>query len=326
MCSKLKEETELSTANNNNGDAPQSSAPHKSSGLSKTAIENYLVGWGIQPKDLEMYIRALTHKSDFARSGAHFNNEKLEFLGDAVLDLVLADVLMGQFPKDNEGQLSRKKAALVKEATLSQLALAMGLDEQIIMGANEWAQGMNRNQRLLASVFEALVGAIYLDLGYSQVFTWLEDQFQSRLLSLLEEPDSLTDHKTKLQEVIQAQSKQTPSYRVINAEGPDHQRRFEVEVEVSGQVLGRGSGTSKKTAAQEAAKNALKNRTDRQHGSPSGEPMSSSSSGEAVGPSPQGEAAVRPPQGEPVDSSPQYESLDKSFKPKPSSPQGGTDG
>lgn len=218
---------------------------------------SFLTKLDIHPNEEQLFLRALTHKSHFPQDGVVFNNEKLEFLGDAVLDLVLADILMNRFPDDDEGQLSRKKAYLVQEVSLFNCAQSIGLQDHIILGVNERAQGMNQNQRLLASALEALVGALYKDAGYRKVYEWVERQFAVPLQDVQQGSGSMLDHKTRLQELIQAQSKKTPTYSVVDSKGPDHHRMFQVEVLVDGSPLGRGSGASKKAAAQAAAKKAL---------------------------------------------------------------------
>lgn len=207
----------------------------------------------------ELLVRALTHKSfdneNSSESPGH--NEVLEFLGDAVLDLGLGHLLMVQFAKDDEGGLSKKRASLVNEAVLSQIALELKLDELIKLGRGEKSSGGSRKPRLLASTFEALVGSIYLDAGFEAAQSMIRRMFEPRIVSQDWTADFANDYKTRLQEKIQSDFGVTPHYVVLSQTGPDHDKRFEVEVKMGDRHLANGSGSSKKSAEQDAARLAI---------------------------------------------------------------------
>ncbi|RME17395.1 MAG: ribonuclease III [Bdellovibrio sp.] len=202
---------------------------------------------------------ALTHKSFFYenRSSCLAHNERLEFLGDAVLDLCLTDCLMKRFPQKSEGQLSKIRAGLVNESQLSQLAKQLNLQEHLKLGKGEQQSGGREKSRLLASTFEAVVGAYYLDAGFEKTFLWVEELFAPFLKENLEGDELLSDYKTQLQEKVQRRFKQTPYYRVLGSEGPDHQKKFHVGVFLDNRQIAEGQGRSKKMAEQKAAQKAL---------------------------------------------------------------------
>jgi ribonuclease-3 len=212
----------------------------------------------INEKLLEL---ALTHKSfaNEAMAGGSTptdDNERLEFLGDAVLDLALSEVLMKKFPADSEGALSKKRASLVNEDSLAQVAKAIGLDQHIRLGKGEIKTGGLAKPRILASSLEALIGAVFQDSGYILVTNVVETLFAAQLQQL-GEVDFSADFKTRLQERAQDIRKQTPTYRIESQSGPDHDKTFNVVVELGDQPLATGSGKSKKAAEQNAAKKAL---------------------------------------------------------------------
>lgn len=204
---------------------------------------------------------ALTHKSyqksKMANPECRDNNEKLEFIGDAVLDLVVADRLHKMFPADNEGNLSRKRASIVNEDSLYNLAMILKIDECLLLGEGEDLQGMRYNKRLLASALEAIIGAIYLDQGFDVAYAWLSETFSHYMNEQFTEHDYVKDFKTRFQELAQEKWKQTPVYDVRDVGGPDHQKRFFAQVKVKHEILGEGFGESKKAAAQMAAESAL---------------------------------------------------------------------
>ncbi len=209
---------------------------------------------------------ALTHKS-YANeqaggprtSGSAFgDNERLEFLGDAVLDLALSEQLMSRFPQDPEGGLSKKRASLVNEETLSRLALELGLDQRLRLGKGETKTGGLQKPRILASTLEAVMGAIFLDAGYAKASTVVATLFALRIDEIgRSDVDFRHDFKTRLQEKIQELHKSTPSYKVEAELGPDHDKKFEVTVRLNEEILGTGIGKSKKAAEQDAARQAL---------------------------------------------------------------------
>lgn len=212
----------------------------------------------LNPQLLE---QALTHKS-FANEirGETQYNEKLEFLGDAVLSLVLGELLFDLFPDDSEGGLSKKRASVVNEEVLAELALEMGVHQVLRLGKGESAVGGALKPRLLASSFEAVVGAIYLDGGHEIIRNILRKEFGGIIESVCRNSDYERDYKSRLQELVQKEFKDTPKYELISQEGPPHERKFCVCLKVGEDIWSRGSGKSKKSAEQEAAKIALNER------------------------------------------------------------------
>lgn len=208
--------------------------------------------------DVGLLQRALTHKS-FANELKNQieHNEKLEFLGDAVLDLVVGEYLYEKFPQDTEGGLSKKRASIVNEEVLSELALDMGLNKLIHLGKGELQTGGSFKPRLVASSFEAIIGAMYLDGGFQITKDFIRKEFTVLTEKICGTEDYEKDYKTRLQEVVQKSVKETPRYEVLAEEGPPHDREFLVCVKVKEDVLAQGRGRSKKSAEQSAAKNAL---------------------------------------------------------------------
>ncbi len=212
---------------------------------------------GFRFRDPGLLVRALTHRSYAAEKklGPRADNERLEFLGDAVLSAVISHLLYERFPGHSEGDLSRMRAWLVREKRLAALAEKLGLPEFILVSRGEDRCGGTRKASILAGALEAVIGAIYLDGGYERVFECLRRLF-GRLIPQASRGLS-ADYRSRLQELTQARFRETPLYRVVSEEGPPHAPRFEVEVAVGGRVLARGRGASKKEAAQEAARRAL---------------------------------------------------------------------
>lgn len=206
----------------------------------------------------ELALLALTHKS-YANENlsATEDNQRLEFLGDAVLGLVVAEALMERLPTAPEGQLTPMRAALVKESTLADIARRIKLGDLLRLGKGEEMNNGRDRSSILADAVEAVVGAVYLDGGYAAsreaVLELLGDLLDQVAFGAY--PD---DPKTALQEILQANSANVPRYRVVDEEGPDHAKVFEVEISVDDKVLARGRGRSKKQAEKDAARRALK--------------------------------------------------------------------
>jgi ribonuclease-3 len=224
------------------------------------ALESRL-GYVFEDKDLAKI--ALTHKSFFYESQHQTtgHNEKLEFLGDAVLDLVLSELLMESFPEDGEGSLSKKRASLVNEGVLAGVAKAMDLGSFLILGKGEKTTGGYNKPRLLASAVEALLGAVFLDGGFSEARDLARRCYEPILNNMNPEHDYFMDYKTRLQEVIQKEMKMTPTYELKQEIGPPHDRLFEVALKIGEHILSYGRGRSKKQAEQEAAQKALESLT-----------------------------------------------------------------
>lgn len=206
-------------------------------------------------KDVKLLQLSLSHKSFSGAAGSH--NEKLEFLGDAVLDLVLAEVLMREFPNDEEGGLSKKRAGLVNEKNLATVAMTLQLGDCLRLGKSEIISAGDKKPRLLASTFEALLGALYLDGGLTPAKSVIENIFLPLIRGGDADRHFTRDYKTQFQELIQSKEKITPIYQVISQRGPSHARIFTVAVEVAGRVYAEAEGPSKKIAEQEAARLAL---------------------------------------------------------------------
>ncbi|KYG61286.1 ribonuclease III [Bdellovibrio bacteriovorus] len=209
-------------------------------------------------KNQALLQRALTHKS-YANElkNATEHNEKLEFLGDAVLDLVVGEFLFEKFPEDTEGGLSKKRASIVNEEVLSELALDMELNKLMHLGKGETMTGGAQKPRLIASSFEAIVGAMYLDGGFEAAKKFIRSEFTKLTEKVCGTEDFERDYKTRLQELVQKSLKETPRYEVLAEEGPPHDRQFLVCVKIKDDVWAQGRGRSKKNAEQSAAKQAL---------------------------------------------------------------------
>lgn len=211
----------------------------------------------------KLLIEAFTHKSALNGNKERLleSNERLEFLGDAVVDLIMSDILMREYPASTEGDLTKKRASLVNELSLSEIAINLGLEKYVQLGRSEVEAGMNQNQRIIASCFEALMGALYLDGGFEVSKKVVETLFNEKIEKLKSGVNEFEDFKTQLQERIQKKYRQTPLYNMTGSTGPEHQKIFEVEVLLDGKVLAKANGRNKKIAEQNAAKIALEDMT-----------------------------------------------------------------
>jgi ribonuclease-3 len=207
-------------------------------------------------KDRELLERALTHKSFANENRGPAHNERLEFLGDAVLGLVISEYLMKNCPDSNEGDLSRLRAAVVSEPALASIAREIGLGSYLLLGRGEEQTGGRDKDSLLANCLEALIASIYLDAGNAAVEAFVIRFFDETIKKTCTYRGTL-DYKTELQELCQERLKQLPEYRIVSETGPDHQKQFTVELSAKGEVYGHGTGKSKKEAEQRAAKEAL---------------------------------------------------------------------
>jgi ribonuclease III len=201
---------------------------------------------------------ALTHRSHAYRTGQERlqSNERLEFLGDSVLGLIVNEYLFRRYPDRSEGELTKMKSLVVSRAVLSRAAERLDLGRHLILAPGEVDAGGRTRSSILSDAFEAVLGALYLDGGLGPVQRFV----QRGLLVTLEQTladHQLVNYKSLLQEKVQAQLKTPPRYKVTSTSGPDHAKRFVVEVVVRGRVLGRGDGNSKKLAEQRAAREAL---------------------------------------------------------------------
>jgi len=212
-------------------------------------------------KDAELLEQALTHKSYANENKAPYHNERMEFLGDAVLSLVISEYLMKTCPASTEGDLSRLRAAVVSEPALAAVSREIGLGDYLLLGKGEDQTGGRNKDSLLADCLEALIASIYLDAGKDAAEAFVIRFFES-VIKTCSSAGSL-DYKTGLQELCQDRLKQLPEYRIISETGPDHQKQFEMEVWIRGQLSGRGTGKSKKEAEQRAAREALEKLSER---------------------------------------------------------------
>ncbi len=207
-------------------------------------------------KNRSLVKQALTHSSyaNEHRGQGIPDNERLEFLGDAVLETVSSEYLYNKFPDKPEGELSKIRASMVCEPTLAKCAVDFDLGNYLRLGKGEEALGGRQRDSILSDTIEALIGAVYLDGGFEAA----KELILRKILTHIGEEDLFVDSKTKLQEIVQEQRKK-PEYELINEEGPDHNKTFTVSVSVDGNVLGTGIGRTKKAAQQKAADEALRN-------------------------------------------------------------------
>jgi ribonuclease-3 len=213
---------------------------------------------GIPFNDLSLLEQALVHTSYINENPGLTltSNERLEFLGDAILDFIIAEALYQRFPNLSEGEMTKLRSSLVCRDSLSRMARAISLGNYLYLGRGEETSGGRRKPANLAGALEAVIAAIFLDHGLAAARDFVLRSADKELNKVLSQ-GAEADYKSKLQELIQARHQHTPVYRVIEATGPDHDKIFTVEVKVGDAVLGRGSGKSKKIAEVEAARSAL---------------------------------------------------------------------
>ena len=212
---------------------------------------------GVKFKNLEMLVTALTHRSylNEHRKTAQEHNERLEFLGDAVLEMVVTNHLYENYTEP-EGVLTNLRSALVRTESIAEAARKLGVDEYLRLSRGERQSAERAKEQIYANTFEAIVGAIYLDLGYEDAKAFIEKHLLHSLKTILK-TGSWIDSKSKLQEEAQQIHGATPSYKVLSEEGPDHEKLFLVGVFIGGKMYGKGEGNSKQIAQQEAAAQAL---------------------------------------------------------------------
>jgi len=210
---------------------------------------------GYKFKNKHVLKTALTHSS-YANETSVESNERLEFLGDAVLGFIVARLLYDMFPDAAEGKLSKMRSAIVSRMNFAHFARELKIDKQILLGKGEENTGGRKRQSNLAGAFEAVIGAVFIDGGYKKVYSIV-----SRLLKncLNGKEEIFKDYKTKLQELAQREYKKVPKYKVVLEEGPPHDKFFHIEVKLGRKSLGMGVGRNKKQAEQAAAKEGLEN-------------------------------------------------------------------
>jgi ribonuclease-3 len=203
--------------------------------------------------------QAFVHSSYFNENPglAHPSNERLEFLGDSILNFIIAEKLYEEFPKLHEGKLTEIRASLVCRDTLAGLASSLKLGDWLLLGQGEETNGGRTKASNLANAMEALIGAVYLDQGLARARRFILRQFKPKL-EKIKAGKTTPNYKALVQEFIQGQKRPTPVYRLVEASGPDHSKQFTAEIIVEGEALGRGTGKSKKTAESQAARAAWK--------------------------------------------------------------------
>jgi ribonuclease-3 len=206
--------------------------------------------------DAGLLERALTHRS-FANDTIEASNERMEFLGDSVLGMVISEYLFEHYPAWDQGELSKAKASIVMEGALAEASRRLGLDKYIRLGPGEEASGGRQRTSILGDVFEAVIAAIYLSNGIEAARKFVIEQLEPALEKVAQGEIGGDDFKSRLQEISQAQWRKTPTYRVILESGSPHDKTFTVEVIVENDVFGQGSGKSKKEAEQTAAHEAV---------------------------------------------------------------------
>ena len=219
----------------------------------KKVLRDFLKAARIRFKSLELLNLSFMHRSVSNESNLKVNNERLEFLGDAVLGSVAANLLYKMLSNNPEGDLAKVKSVVVSEDVLSAVALELRLDTLLILGRGEELSGGRTKKAILADALEALIGAIYLDSGYKSAFDFVETFLEAEIERVLENRHQ-RDYKSLLQEFCQRNFKSYPAYRLVKSTGPEHSRIFWSEVTVNNKTYGPSIGPNKKSAEREAAK------------------------------------------------------------------------
>ncbi len=224
----------------------------------KVLIDTFQAKFSVQFSNPLLLITAFKHRSylNVTNEERVASNERLEFLGDAVLDLVVTDYLYQKFPKRTEGQLSKIKSILVSKPVLAETASELSIGDLILINKGEEKTGGRQRQSILSDTFEAIIGALYLDKGLDESRTFIQSHLLTRFKSIMQR-ELFTNYKSLLLEHVQSNFGKLPDYRVVEETGPDHDKNFLVAVLVNGKEISRGQGKSKKVAEQEAAKLAL---------------------------------------------------------------------
>ena len=220
-------------------------------------LDNLQRQLGIQFDQLDRLHSALVHRSYVAEHAAADHNERMEFLGDAVLQLIVTVYLFENHPELSEGEMAKVRAGLVNGVELAEVAREVALGDHLVLGRGEEASGGRQKESILADAMEAVIAAIYLDQGWEGARTFVLERWADRIEARVAAPGR-RDYKTRLQEDL-ARDGLRPRYRVID-QGPDHDKVFTATVEVDGDIIGKGAGRSKKEAEQDAAARALESR------------------------------------------------------------------
>jgi ribonuclease-3 len=208
------------------------------------------------PRDEKLFEHAFSHSSyTNEKKGNTVDYERIEYIGDGVLDLVVADLIYRNHPEMGPGPMSKLRSVLVRRESLANYAREFGFGEAILLGNGEKSNGGANLDKILEDVFESFIGAVYLDQGFDFVYGLIKNVFEKDVINF--NLEDLTDYKSKLQEFVQADTRESVTYRLVSEEGPAQDKTFIMEVMWEGAVWGVGKGSSKKKAEQEAAKDAL---------------------------------------------------------------------
>jgi len=218
-------------------------------------IRAFLESLGLRPRSLDLTAQALVHRSYAFEHNEIADNERLEFLGDAVLGCLAADFLFQRFPAQTEGELSKKKAFLVSRAELARRAEELQLADLVLLGRGEETSGGRERSSIVGSALEALIGALFFELPFEELRRFVRGKVLVPSLHALE-ARAHVDYKSRLQELIQKRAQPVPTYKKIHEEGPAHRKWFVMEVYAGGRMLGRGEGSRIKTAENDAARQA----------------------------------------------------------------------
>lgn len=223
----------------------------------KTSLTNLLSKLNLTVSDEHLIENAFVHRS-YLNESREFasSNERLEYLGDAVLEMATSHFLYTAYPDFQEGMLTNMRAALVRTESLGDTATQLGFAKLLLMSKGEEATGGRSNRSILADTFEAFLGAVYLDQGYEVCVKILQENLFKKAAAVLES-ETYKDNKSLLQEIAQSRYKATPQYKLISESGPDHDKVFIMQVVVADKTFGEGQGKSKQTAQEDAAKNTL---------------------------------------------------------------------
>ena len=223
-------------------------------------LDEFQVIIAVTFRDLSLLKQALVHSS-YINENPGFtsgHNEKLEFLGDAILGFLIAEKLYRDYPDSNEGEMTRLRASLVSRDALARAAKGINLGDYLYMGKGEESSGGRKKKPNLAGALEAVIAAVYLDRGGNVTRNFII-RILEKEITRIKRKDVIIDYKSRLQEVVQSRYQTAPGYQLLSEEGPDHDKTFTIEVLVNGNVLGKGTGKSKKEAETEAARFALEN-------------------------------------------------------------------
>lgn len=225
----------------------------------KKSLDEIQLNINYKFKDINLINTSLTHSSyaNESKMRIYENNERLEFLGDVVVNLVVSEYLYHRFSELPEGELTKKRATIVCESSLAFAARKIKLGEYLLLGKGEEATGGRSRESILADTFEALTGAIYIDGGLTSTREFLLGMFEQEVIYALSKGNLFIDYKTELQEILQKKTKSKIEYNVAKEVGPDHNKKFYMDVIVENKVIGSGMGRNKKEAEQMAAKQAL---------------------------------------------------------------------